>query len=1229
MATYTCGQCDKQFRFLTQLNRHRVICQPDSLEIPSLMENFTSHTCTLKPIQSAIGGIYKEFQLKPCEDCLSADQVINAVFDGLQAILNHCLKCGNDIKVYSTIAVNYHKIDITSGEVIQKITSYFSTLATPIQSEECINEYIEEMRRKLNEDMETFINKGSNWIVSGIDHVTLRLVRFKLLGGGKACMLFQIPEELRKKHAVLNLQSPNHCFKYAICASLHHQEYNYHRERYNIYVKHLQEYDFSTINYPTTVNDIVVFQNKNKNVAINALIWNEDKKKKEQEGAVGVLYHPAHAIVKGRQMAHILLVGEHWLPITNINRLLGETGVNSAYCYRCLRNLYKNDRLEKHQERCYNNRGQQEIMPKPGEANKSFNEWSKMLSPPFVIYADMEALLLKSEKVEEEGVNILQTHKPIAVGSYLVAHSALKYPSELKLFKGRSCFDNFCQYLEELAIYIYEYNKINCKKPQDRTNKEEVENFEKATECKFCKESFEKTEKVWHHCHVSGKFIAPICQSCNTKIHQPIRTLTVVFHNLKNYDMHGLCIEGFSKRNKWTLKPIAQTREKYMTLTVTTVVAKNNLDQPIFFSIRFIDSFQFLSTSLAKLVNNLDKNTMIHTKQMRELYSHDAFPISDNVLFGKGVFPYSYLDNESKLDELSLPNIYAFDDKLTNTSMNFDDYTRARMAFLQFGCTTFGDYMYRYLELDCRLLADVFENFRQVNIGDCGLDPINYITLPQYSFSAAFLGGKQLHLLTDVEMYNHFEDGIRGGMCFVNQHFTQSIIPESYISYWDANNLYGNALMQLLPTSNFEWVEEFDTIDWLTIETDGDVGYCLRVDLIYPPSIHDATADFPLAPEMASITKNMLTPLIIRQWENCQEQRSLSTLTYKSETKLLMTVRNKKEYVVHFKLLKFYLQQGMIISKIHSVIKFKQSYSFKDYNENNSKLRQMAHSEFEKDLYKLKNNSLFGKTMENVRGRKDYKLVNTAKQLLKQTTKAQFLYAHAFDENLVIVEMQKLQVLLDKPIFIGQAVLDLSKLIMFDLRYNKLKEYEERFKGKITILGGDTDSLICSIKDIDLHAVLHPAMVKDGLLDTSNYCNTHDLHSVKLKAKLGCIKDEVAGEHIKEAVLLKPKCYSMLTMSGEQQKRTAKGVQRCERDRFTHQQYVNVYKRQEEFSCKMRRFKCKDHIVSTIEQEKWALSVVDNKRAWINANVSLPFGHYQIPQRDDDDDDVPIKRQCL
>ena len=175
-------------------------------------------------------------------------------------------------------------------------------------------------------------------------------------------------------------------------------------------------------------------------------------------------------------------------------------------------------------------------------------------------------------------------------------------------------------------------------------------------------------------------------------------------------------------------------------------------------------------------------------------------------------------------------------------------------------------------------------------------------------------------------------------------------------------------------------------------------------------------------------------------------------------------MRDKVEYFVHFKLLKFYLQHGMKITKIHSIIKFRQTRLFKSYIEHNSRLRQQASTDFEKDLYKLKNNSFFGKTMENVRGRKDYKLVNTHQKLLGVTYKPHFQSTHAFNENLVIAELIKLEVKLNKPIFIGQAVLDLSKLIMFDLRYNKLKAYQARFNGKIEVSGGDTDSLICHIK---------------------------------------------------------------------------------------------------------------------------------------------------------------------
>ena len=270
-----------------------------------------------------------------------------------------------------------------------------------------------------------------------------------------------------------------------------------------------------------------------------------------------------------------------------------------------------------------------------------------------------------------------------------------------------------------------------------------------------------------------------------------------------------------------------------------------------------------------------------------------------------------------------------------------------------------------------------------------------------------------------------------------------------------------------------------------------------------------------------------------------------------------MTCRDKKEYVVHYKLLKFYLKMGLRITKIHSVVKFKQGPIFRDYIDGNNARRQQTSCEFKKDLYKLLNNALFGKTMENVRGRKDYALSNSADKFEAFASKPHFLSCHRFSEELILTEQLKLEVLLDRPIFIGQAVLDLSKLTMFQLRYEQLPRYEVEFQGQICVLGGDTDSLICSVRNIDL-LQLHRAMLRDQLLDTSNYPPTHPLFTNNFKAKLGCIKDEVEGDRILEAVLLKPKCYSLLTNSANTCKKTAKGVQRCVRKAISHQAFKDV-----------------------------------------------------------------------
>ena len=130
---------------------------------------------------------------------------------------------------------------------------------------------------------------------------------------------------------------------------------------------------------------------------------------------------------------------------------------------------------------------------------------------------------------------------------------------------------------------MYNYSKINCHKPQLRLPMEQL--IEAAYECQYCKTSFKTVEKVWHHCHISGKLLAPICQRCNTQIRQPIAYLPVFFHNLKNYDMHALCLEGFSKIPGWELKSIATTQEKYPTLIARFLIDHDAGGKPIFFEI--------------------------------------------------------------------------------------------------------------------------------------------------------------------------------------------------------------------------------------------------------------------------------------------------------------------------------------------------------------------------------------------------------------------------------------------------------------------------------------------------------------------------------------------------------------------------------------------------------------------------------------------------------------------
>ena len=176
--------------------------------------------------------------------------------------------------------------------------------------------------------------------------------------------------------------------------------------------------------------------------------------------------------------------------------------------------------------------------------------------------------------------------------------------------------------------------------------------------------------------------------------------------------------------------------------------------------------------------------------------------------------------------------------------------------------------------------------------------------------------------------------------------------PTSYIVYLDANNLYGCALSQKLPFGAMEWVprEEFEKIEWEKIEEDGDIGYIVECDLEYPPELHDAHNDYPLAPQRLTIKLGMLS-------EQQQKLRIQLGLGGNGEsTKLCPNLMDKKNYVVHYRNLKFYLQHGMKLRHVHTCLKFEQKAWIAPFIDRNSQLRAMTNSDFEKDLYKLLNN---------------------------------------------------------------------------------------------------------------------------------------------------------------------------------------------------------------------------------------------------------------------------------
>ena len=271
--------------------------------------------------------------------------------------------------------------------------------------------------------------------------------------------------------------------------------------------------------------------------------------------------------------------------------------------------------------------------------------------------------------------------------------------------------------------------------------------------------------------------------------------------------------------------------------------------------------------------------------------------------------------------------------------------------------------------------------------------------------------------------------------------------------------------------------------------------------------------------------------------------------------KLVPNFHRKTKYVVHHEVLKTYLKHGLKIVEIHRGISFDESPWMKPYIDFNTKLRMQSRNKFESDFFKLMNNSVFGKTIENVRKRVDVKLVTSQKQAEKYINRPNYTGRTTFSDNLVAIHMGKTSIYMNKPIYLGMCILGISKTLMYDFYYGFLKQM---YGDKVKLLFTDTDSLMILVETEDFYRDITPYIRE--LFDTNEFTKGHpsNIPTGLNKKVIGMFKDEVGGKVITEFVGLRAKNYSYVCEGKEYKK--CKGIKKSvtEKD-ICHKDYMNCY----------------------------------------------------------------------
>ena len=573
-----------------------------------------------------------------------------------------------------------------------------------------------------------------------------------------------------------------------------------------------------------------------------------------------------------------------------------------------------------------------------------------------------------------------------------------------------------------------------------------------------------------------------------------------------------------------------------------------------------------------------------------------GFPDKWKYLTKKLASPYEYFnsidDYQKPVDNLKKEHFFS---KLKNKCPDDEEIERTMDIIRRFNIKNGEELTQIYLKSDVLLLACVFEKFIKVSVNEFDINPLYCVSLPGYTWQCGLkYTGINLQTLQDKDMILSLENNIRGGISSVMGDRYIKSDDNKKILYIDANNLYGHSMSQPLPFDEIKFDKNVTLEDILNTPDDSDIGYFVEVDLTYPNNIKEKTKNFPFCPENKKINPDDFNDYM----------KEIKPDTYIQNKKLICDWSDKKNYLVHYRMLKFYIKHGMVVDKVHNIISFRQSKWLEKFINFNTQKRNQAVNDFEKDFYKLLNNAFYGKTMENVRNRLKIKFVkkDDYREIVKQQSKLTFNGIHKSYENCDSYTFKQNEVLMDKPIYLGFTVLELSKLLMYETYYDKLQAYYGQENLRLHYM--DTDSFVLSVNTKDIITDLKNL---EDIFDFSNLDKNHELFSNRNKKVLGKYKIETSKSvFIDEFVCLRSKMYAF--KCGNYSKNKLKGISKSQSKNIKFEEYKKCLDGEE------YQQECDNYIIRSINHEmvlqkvkKSTLSIFDDKRCYINNIESIPW----------------------